>query len=440
MNINSRVIKVTFIGAVLICVFSTGCQLKRYQEAAMPQTFGDDLEFLRRYVDVIVLSDGRGQAQVAVCPAYQGRVMTSTAAGARGTSFGWINRELIASGRVQQHINVYGGEDRFWLGPEGGQFSIFFKKDAPFDLEHWFTPAPIDTQPFHLMDREHNRAEYREKMQMVNYSDTQFDLEVKRVIGLLSPENIAENLGILLSDSAKASAYQSGGFWNVPPDSPKEKVKVKAVAYQSENTITNIGKNAWTKESGMLSIWILGMFNPSEATTIAIPYNSGSESELGPMVNDAYFGKVPAERLVVKEGVIYFSGDGRYRSKIGLTPQRAKNVLGSYDAAHGTLTIVQYNKPEGVGDYVNSMWEIQEQPFGGDVVNSYNDGPPAPGAKPLGPFYELETSSCAAALKPGDSITHIHCTYHFQGTPAQLNRIAKPILGVTVEQIAQALR
>jgi hypothetical protein len=28
------------------------------------------------------------------------------------------------------HINVFGGEDRFWLGPEGGQFSIFFAKDG----------------------------------------------------------------------------------------------------------------------------------------------------------------------------------------------------------------------------------------------------------------------------------------------------------------------
>ena len=57
------------------------------------------------------------------------------------------------------------------------------------------------------------------------------------------------------------------------------------------------------------------------------------------------------------------------------------------------LTLVQYDQPEGATDYVNSMWEIQKEPFAGDVVNSYNDGPPAPGAKPLGPFYELETSS-----------------------------------------------
>ncbi|NIY45616.1 MAG: hypothetical protein GWN22_18560, partial [Gemmatimonadetes bacterium] len=87
-------------------------------------------------------------------------------------------------------------------------------------------------------------------------------------------------------------------------------------------------------------------------------------------------------------------------------PYRATPVCGSYDAAARLLTIVQYNQPAGATDYVNSMWELQDEPFGGDVVNSYNDGPPEPGAEPLGPFYELETSSPAAALAPGESITH----------------------------------
>jgi hypothetical protein len=33
----------------------------------------------------------------------------------------------------------------------------------------------------------------------------------------------------------------------------------------------------------------------------------------------------------------------------------------------------------GATDYVNSMWEDQKEPFSGDVVNSYNDGPTATG-------------------------------------------------------------
>jgi len=87
------------------------------------------------------------------------------------------------------------------------------------------------------------------------------------------------------------------------------------------------------------------------------------------------------------------------------------------------------------------MWEIQENPFGGDVVNSYNDGPPAPGAKPLGPFYELESSSPAAALNPGETLTHVHTTIHFQGKDgADLDEIARKIFGVGIEEIANAFK
>jgi hypothetical protein len=137
--------------------------------------------------------------------------------------------------------------------------------------------------------------------------------------------------------------------------------------------------------------------------------------------------------------VLFFSGDGQYRSKIGLSPQRARPIAGSYDAVNKVLTIVQYNKPQTAADYVNSMWELQKEPYKGDVVNSYNDGPSEPGAKPLGPFYELETSSPAAALKPGEAVSHIHRTYHLQGPEADLDTIAKAALGVTIAEIKSAL-
>jgi hypothetical protein len=183
------------------------------------------------------------------------------------------------------------------------------------------------------------------------------------------------------------------------------------------------------------------MFNPSSETTIVIPFKPGPAEELGPAVNDTYFGKVPADRLVVKDGVLFFRGDGMYRSKIGISPRRVKPFAGSYDAAKKVLTVVHLSVTEGVIAYVNSMWEIQENPFGGDVVNSYNDGPPAAGAKPLGPFYELESSSPAAALNPGETLTHVHTTIHFQGKDgADLDQIARTIFGVSIEEIEQAFK
>jgi len=394
-------------------VISSGCMGEETKMAK--KSFGDDVAFTKKHTDVVVLSDSSGQSQVAVAPRLQGRVLTSSAKGTSGLSFGWINRELIASGKTVEHINVYGGEDRFWIGPEGGQFSVFFKKDVPFDLEHWFTPAAIDTEPFELVSKSQNRAALRKDMQLENYSGTIFKIRVDREIRVLDKAEAIEKLAV------------------TPPSS------AKMVAFESVNKMTNTGTGAWEKETGLLSIWILGMFNPSAATTIVVPFNAGSQEQFGPIVNDAYFGKVPTDRLIIKEGVLFFSGDGQYRSKIGLSPQRAKPVLGSYDAVNQVLTIVQYNKPDGALDYVNSMWQLQDQPYKGDVVNSYNDGPAQPGAKPLGPFYELETSSPAARLSPGQTLLHLHRTYHIQGPEADLDPVAKAILGVTISQMKSAL-
>ena len=71
-------------------------------------------------------------------------------------------------------------------------------------------------------------------------------------------------------------------------------------------------------------------------------------------------------------------------------------------------------------------------------MNSYNDGPPAAGARPLGPFYELETSSPAAALARGASLVHRHRTVHLVGEEAALDAVAKKALGVGLGDIAAA--
>lgn len=382
---------------------------ERAEDAVVMRSFGDAVSFLRSHQEVIVL--GEGNAQVAVVPGWQGRVMTSTNGGTAGPSFGWINEELIRSGEILPHINVFGGEDRFWMGPEGGQFAIFFKPGDPFDLEHWQTPAAIDTEPFETVEVSAKSAAFSREIKLTNYSGTPFSVRIVRTIRLLPAGEVNDFLGELPAGS------------------------VQVVAFESENRLANIGAEAWTREGGLLSIWILGMFNPSPRTTVVIPYVEGSEEELGPVVNDSYFGKVPPDRLRILERVLLFRADGQYRSKIGLSPARALDRAGSWDAEHQVLTLVRYNKPAAVADYVNSEWRIQEQPYRGDVINSYNDGPPAPGAKPMGPFYELETSSPAVPLEPGEEILHQHQTFHITGERAVLSQLAERLLGIPLERI-----
>jgi hypothetical protein len=381
---------------------------------AQSATFADDTAFLQGHTDVIVLKDKRGQGKVALAPAWQGRVMTSTADGDGGSSFGWINRELITSGKLQPHMNVFGGEDRIWLGPEGGQFSIFFAEGVKFEFSNWFTPAPLDTLPYKIAKQSAHSARFAARVMLTNYAGTRFDVKVDRTVRVLEPALAWNKLGL---DPAQS---------------------VKLVAYESDNKIINAGRNAWDKATGLLSIWILGQFNPSAGTTIVVPIKSGPDSDLGVKATSDYFGSVPSDRLAVKDAVIYLKADGTFRSKIGINPRRSKKVLGSYDADSHVLTIVQFSQPDGVTDFVNSLWKLQDNPFGGDVANSYNDGPPTPGAKPLGPFYELESSSPAAMLAPRGSMSHIHRTIHLTGPEDALDKVARSVLGVSLDDIKGA--
>lgn len=86
-------------------------------------SFGYDLEFLQKHDSIVILKSDN--AQVIVSPKYQGKVFTSSADGLDGNSFGWIHYSAF-EGPLDPHMNAYGGENRLWLGPEGGRFSVFF--------------------------------------------------------------------------------------------------------------------------------------------------------------------------------------------------------------------------------------------------------------------------------------------------------------------------
>ncbi len=383
--------------------------------------FADDVAFMNRHTPIVLLEDG--DASVAVAPDYQGRVMTSTFDRKAGPSFGWINRPVIEKGflsdeerkgTLEEHIYIFGGEDRFWLGPEGGQYALFFKPGTQFEFSDWTTPPVIDTEAFELVEQTKTSAKFKHSAELINYSGAKFKVGIERTVKLLGKRETSNLLGVELGDG------------------------LRMVGYETDNRITNTGSNAWKPETGLLSIWMLGMYNPSPETTIVIPFVQGGEKELGPRVNDTYFGAIPEDYLKVGRQKLFFKGDGTRRGKIGISPQRSKGIAGSYDAAGQVLNIVTYNVQDAPHGYVNSMWEHQAAPYAGDVINSYNDGSPEPGAAPLGPFYELETSSPAAALQPGETMQHVQRTFHIHGSEAALDPIARKLLGAKLDAVKAA--
>ena len=402
---NSQTVKRYFYFLIVLFLF-VSCNKAPNQKG----TFGYDLEFLKQHhPDLILLKDLNGSAQVIVLPAYQGRVMTSTSDGEKGLSYGWINHDLIATGTFSEHFTALGGEERFWLGPEGGQFSLFFKKGSDITFDNWYVPKAIDSEPFNLLFSTNTEAKFEKTMQINNYSGTLFDLKINRTISLLDQKTIGQLLGIELSSA------------------------IRSVGFQSENVLTNIGSKGWEKQSGLLSMWILSMLQSNDQTNVVMPYKKGDSLSLGKIVTDDYFGKLTSDRLKIGDGYLLFKADAKQRSKIGVSPKRALPIAGSYDAKNKVLTIAQFTLPDGATDYVNSTWKLQDNPFEGDAVNAYTDGPID--GKQMGKFYELESSSPALSLAPGKSAKHIHRTIHLSGSPVKLNEISKKLFGLELDQM-----
>ena len=396
---------------LLGCSSSPNKNSNQMNDSLTKGKYGYDVAFFSdNKIRTIELKSSDSKACILLVPGYQGRVMTSSVDGHDGISFGWINYKFIEAGKVSSQFNPFGGEERIWLGPEGGPFSIYFQKGEEQQFPNWVVPKAIDTEPFDVVSQSSEKVSFSRRFELINASGTKMEIGIERTVKLLSAEETGQALGIQIDKS------------------------LSFVAYESENSLLNSGQTPWTEQSGALSIWMLAMFNPSPKGVVFIPFKQGSEGEAGKIVNDDYFGKVPSDRLIVKDGILFFKTDGKYRSKIGISPKRAMPYCGSYDPEKMVLTLLWYSSPETPSKYVNSKWGDQTDPFSGDVVNSYNDGPVADGSI-MGPFYEIESSSPAAMLPAGGRITHKQRIFHITGSEEELSKITEKLFSHSLSEI-----
>lgn len=406
----NALITISILSTLLAC--NTGNKPPSANETAAKEdsaTFSRDLNFLHHHLgNMVLLQSPADSSKVLVAGDYQARVMTSTATGFNGKSYGWINYALIDSGNYNPHINAYGGEERFWLGPEGGQYALFFPPGKSFKFDDWQTPGLIDTAAYNEVSRNAEEVVYTKQGTLQNYAGTTFGVGIRRRIRLLGKADIVKQLGIEL-----------------PPG-------LSTVAYQTENTVTNTGKAAWKESTGLLSIWLLGMFTPSDRTVIVVPFKPRPGARN--YIHDDYFGKISPAYLQVKDSLVMMKADGRSRGKIGLAPEVALPLAGSVDTESGAITLILFTI-DTAGRYVNSKWEQQKEPYKGDVVNCYNDGPLADG-KQMGPFYELESSSDARPLSPGDSMVYRQTTVHLEGERSALDTLAQRLWHISIKDIA----
>ena len=150
-------------------------------------------------------------------------------------------------------MNGYGGENRLWIGPEGGRFYVFFKPGVEQTYDHWFTTAPFDTEPWQTLASDRKTVRMEKEMQVSNYLGSRLHLKVHRKVSLLDAAGIHAALGISAGEN------------------------VRTVAYATQNSLTNLDGYAWTPQTGTVCIWMLDMFRTAPRAVTIVPFVRGDE-------------------------------------------------------------------------------------------------------------------------------------------------------------------
>jgi len=288
---------------------------------------------------------------------------------------------------------------------------LFFRPFTKMEIAYWHTPTAFDFESWKLTSSSDKKASLSKSTRVMNYLGIIFNLAIVRDIEILESDYVKKMLGIDLDN------------------------KVKSVAFSTTNTIINTGPFAWDKQTGAPCLWNLDMFSPSAKTVIVVPYN---QNDTGKVATTDYFGQIPPDRVKYNNGILLFKADGKSRGKLGVPPNRAKTMAGSYDSQNNVLTIALFDiDPKST--YLNQEWRTDRDPFIGDAVNAYNDGPLANGTQ-MGPFYEIESVSPAAFLKPNEALSHKHSVFHFSGDKGELNKISIKTLGISLQDIQAAFK
>lgn len=96
------------VGAVTLLASCSG------QKEVKMGSYAYDAQFLKENgIEYTELVSADGNSKVMIVPAWQGRVMTTSASGDEGDSYGWINYRFIREGKVSPQFNPVGGEERF---------------------------------------------------------------------------------------------------------------------------------------------------------------------------------------------------------------------------------------------------------------------------------------------------------------------------------------
>lgn len=374
-------------------------------------TFGEAVQLLQDMKnEIIILRGDREEKQVLVSPQMVGRVMVSTMHGLRGDILGWVNRPAVEAGPNDPNFNNYGGEERIWLGPDGTQRGLFFK-DTDFTWESFRIPQPMSVQPFETLgvSADGKSVAMRTRWEPHNLMGTAFRVEIRRTVSILEACPYANEFG----------------------------ADVDFVGFQSDNTVINVSDRPILRETGPLTVWLLGHYLPHKRCIVIVPFQPGPEAKLGPPLRDEFVkffcigSKVPANLRWYGNDYALIKADCATRCKFGIGRPRAIGRSGSMDLDTNELVIVDNDfYPEM--DYATNYWRKADDLFDGDAVNICIDGPAGEEgpvfSEPDNMAYEIENVSPALFLHPGQSYVSRARTFRLRGKQEAIDAICRRFL------------
>ena len=252
-------------------------------------SYHDALNYLVQKTSVIELYDQLG-GRIAVCPDWNGKVLTSTSSGLEGDSFGYINVQAIDT----ECFEDFGGEDQWTISPSVYSFAV--------------------------EDIKENKAVLQRVLRMADANGTPVECHLTRSISLLSRKNI----GALFGDAVADSLEQSD---------------VSVISFHSENTIR-------TQEKAWIACRQRGMFNTSPHTFVIVS-TPPENFVLEPFRADIdYLGSSPHGRIRHLSQALLIRADGHGRCQVTMPYSVSPPIFGAVELRSGTLTLWTFDLPE----------------------------------------------------------------------------------------------
>jgi len=251
-------------------------------------SYRDALNYLAQKTSVIELYDQLG-GRVAVCPEWNGSVLTSTCSGLEGESFGCVNVQAIDAG---------------------------CRKD--FGGEYLWTHSPL-IYSFAVENIQGEKAVLQRTLNMADANGMPREFHLTQSISLLSRKRIGTMFGDAVADALAQS-------------------DVSVVGFDAENTVR-------TQERAHVACRQRGMFNASPHTAVIVPALLEGFAPKPFSIDVDYLGGAPHGRIRHLSKTLLIRADGQGKCQVTMPFFTSLPIFGAVDFRSGTLTLWTFDLP-----------------------------------------------------------------------------------------------